>query len=330
MRSDEMETDAHGGQNLLSGPRYCYEGEHTKARLAKGDARRVQPFTVHITQSSSLQAEIDAVPKDTVCLVVTNAIGNKEQDGEKWTFEKNLPNLRELRLDNVKFSRLVLDDALTPELRKLRFVNLGDECDVRVRCAKLKDLTIHYLEPSQGERGSEAIREMLSHAIKLERFDSYKLQMNEPLEFASNKLESIYIHRSDGMEGLRLWAPTLRELKLQANYRIEFVEFVDDHPLKSSLPADHAPPKLEVTTMNCNLPPEVRRQIQAHPTAVMKEDDAGGRDFSGGMAAGAGGMEAMWANVHANAASMRKADPGMSEMLAMVQALSKANEGIQL
>ena len=64
-RSDEM-ARAHGGQNLLSGPRYCYEGEHTKARRAKGDARRVQPFTVHITQSSSLQAEIDAVPKDRV------------------------------------------------------------------------------------------------------------------------------------------------------------------------------------------------------------------------------------------------------------------------
>ena len=98
MRSDEMETDAHGGQNLMSGPRYCYEGEHTKARLAKGDARRVQPFTVHITQSSSLQAEIDAVPKDTVCLVVTNAIGNKEQDGEKWTFEDVVSYMKRFKL----------------------------------------------------------------------------------------------------------------------------------------------------------------------------------------------------------------------------------------
>ena len=106
-----------------------------------------------------------------------------------------------------------------------------------------------------------------------------------------------------------MWAPNLKTLKLQANYNIGFIDFLEDHPLKKSLPANHAPPKLEVTTINCNLSPEVRQEIADHPTAVMMKDDAGGRDFAGGMAGGAGGMEAMFAQMHSNAAAARGANP---------------------
>ena len=307
-----------------SGPRYCYEGPHTKAPLAKGDAKRVQPLTVHITESPRLQRSINAISEDTVCLIITDDSFEYYDDGA-WVFEKKLPNLRELRLDGVKFSRLVLNDELTPELRKLRVVNLGHTCDIRVRCPKLKDLTIHYLHPGDGDRDSEQINEALSAATKLERFDSYKLQISDPLEFASNNLESIYIHRSDGLEGLSMWAPNLKTLKLQANYNIGFIDFLEDHPLKKSLPANHAPPKLEVTTINCNLSPEVRQEIADHPTAVMMKDDAGGRDFAGGMAGGAGAMEAMFAQMHSNAAAARGANPGMNGMEAMMQSMMQWN-----
>ena len=311
-----METTHHSGRKHKSGPMYCYEGEHTKDPLAKGDTRRVQPLTVHIKECPRLQSKISAIPEDTVNLIITSPDAGYRDEG-KWVFEKKLPNLRQLRLDGVKFSRLVLNPELTPELRKLRLVNLGHTCDIKVQCPKLKELVIHYLTPDEGGRDSEQINEILSYATKLERFDSYKLWVRKPLEFASNNLESIYIHRSDALEGLRFWAPNLKELKLQANYQLDCVEFLKYHPLKVSLPEGHTQPKLEVTIINCNLPPAVRRDIEAHPTAVIINNDAGGRDFGTGL-----GVEEHWAKMYAASQNLQEANPGMSDMEVQMRAIT--------
>lgn len=77
----------------------------------------------------------------------------------------------------------------------------------------------------------------------------------------------------------------------------------------------HTQPKLEVTIINCNLPPAVRRDIEAHPTAVIINNDAGGRDF------GAGGVEAHWAKMYAANQNRQEANPGMSDFEVQMRAM---------
>jgi hypothetical protein len=319
-------TTRPGGKKHQSGPRYCYEGKHTTAPLAKGDARRVQPRSVYLMESSNLQRQIMDIPEDTFNLFITQADG-AFNPADKWVFERKLPNLRELRLENVRFSRLVLNSELTPNLRKLKVVNLGDTCDIRVQCPKLRDISIHHLSPNEGGRDAEQINEMLRHATQLVRFDSYKLWVRRPLEFASNHLKSIYVQRSDGVEGLRIWAPNLKMLTLQANYQLEFIKFLEDHPLKASLPEGHVPPKLEVSTINCILTPTAKRDIEAHPTAVIKsddddDDDEGGRDFGAGLA------ENAWVRIQTEMNAIRESNPELSFQEVLQRANDRANEGI--
>jgi hypothetical protein len=82
----------------------------------------------------------------------------------------------------------------------------------------------------------------------------YKLWVDR-LNFASNELTSIDLHRSDSLEWLTLWAPNLRSLGLQACYGLDHIAFLETHPFAARLPSGHAGPLLQVSTLNSNLGP---------------------------------------------------------------------------
>ena len=252
-----------------------------------------------------------------MCLVITAGDAWYNDKGS-YLFLTKLLNLRHLKLDGVKFAEIELTHETTPELRTLRVVNLGDQCDFKVIAPKLKDVTIHYFKPPE-HRDASQINEMLERATKLERFDSYKLWVYDDLEFFSNALQSVYIHRSDGLPGLTFWAPNLTELKLQANYALQRVTFLPDHLLSESLPDGHVTPKLTVTPLSVDLSPEALGDIAKHPNAVVtKKSSTGGRNF------GAQAMEAQH-NVMFQATQRAKAS-GMDELSAIQHAIAEINK----
>jgi hypothetical protein len=84
---------------------------------------------------------------------------------------------------------------------------------------------------------------MLAAAKKLRAFDSYKLWVGA-LSFAGNSLESVDLHRSDGLAWLKIWAPNLRNLGLQGVYGLSRLDFLDCHSMQSQLPPGHVIPHL--------------------------------------------------------------------------------------
>ena len=251
------------GESHVQGAKWCYAGVHTTAPMPKSDQRRVHTGTVALTAGPSLQAEIDALPTTVQTLTITSGTGFYDDDLSV-SFERHLPELRELQLVDVAFSTLVLTEALTPALESLRMQNVPDDCELTLELPRLKDVSIHFLSECD-----EVINAMLSHATSLESFDSYKLWVSE-LHFASNELRSVDLHRSDALDTLTLYAPNLERLGLQACYGLDHLTFHDTHPtLSALLPAGYLPPPtLEVNTTNANLGARARRALREHPRVV--------------------------------------------------------------
>lgn len=221
--------------------------------------------------------QINLVPEDTVRLNFTSD-DPWYDDSKGYVFVAKLPELRHLKIDGMRFKEIQVDSETTPDLRTLRVVNLGDDRDFNVTAPKLKDVTIHYFKPPGGR--ADQIKEMLRCATKLEEFDLYELWIEDDLKVASNALKSVYIHRSDAVQGLQFWAPNLESLKLQANFRIERLTFLTNHYLKESLPEDH------VTPMNIDLPQSAVDDNEKHPNAVLKITGGNhGRNFGAGVVA---------------------------------------------
>ena len=129
-------------------------------------------------------------------------------------------------------------------------------------------------------------------------FDSYKLQVDGQLMFASNRLADVSIRRSDCLGGVSLWAPRLVNLSLQACYALESVELLADHPLKAGLPESHAvTTNIPVNLVNACVTPEVQSYLEAHPrvgtVAGLEGDDT---DYSNGDPMFA--MQSMFAQMH--------------------------------
>jgi len=242
---------------------WCFEGGHTTAPLPSTDRRRVQKQTVALTSGPNLQTEIDALKADTVTLTITSGNGFYDDDAGGLTLEKHLPALAELQLVDVAFSKIVLNEALTPSLTSLRMQNVPDEADLTLELPKLKSCSIHFL----GECDEE-VNKMLRLATTLETFDSYKLWVGE-LHFASNDLTSVDLHRSDALDTLTLYAPYLESLGLQACYGLETLTFRKTHPtLSALLPAGHVPPPLSVNTTNANLSRQAKMALRNHGNVV--------------------------------------------------------------
>lgn len=278
-RSGKMEDG-----RIASGPKWCFEGKHSDEMLAEKDERRVYTNTKTLTEGQDLQAEIDALPEDVRTLTIRSSgcYGGFER---RYTISKHLPFLDTLILNDVGFDKIELTHELTPQLRSLKMQNIHDDCALTLRCPKLRDFSLHYFSGD-----GAAIDELLRTATRLKTFDSYKLWSNRALTFASNKLESIDLHRADSLESVTIWAPSLSSLRLQACYSIENLKFLKTHALAESLARNHVPPReLEVNITNANLSSSAMRALEKHPRAVVH-----GRDMDLGFGGGFGGMEAMF------------------------------------
>ncbi len=173
------------GEPQLRGAEWCFAGVHTTKELPASDQRRVFPNTVALSAGPRLQEQIDDLPADVRTLTISSG-GGLYDDELTATLERHLPQLEELQLVDVAFSKIVLNAALTPALARLRMQNVPDECDLTVECSRLRSVSIHYLSGCD-----VAINTMLEHATRLESFDSYKLWVGR-LRFASNELEEVH------------------------------------------------------------------------------------------------------------------------------------------
>ena len=249
------------GEQQTLGARWCFAGEHTTAPLLPTDERRIHLHTVSLMSGPKLQEEIDALPDDVQTLTITSGSGFYDEDTSV-CLERRLTDLTELQLVDVSFTKIILNEELTPSIRSLRLQNVPDECELVLELPQLKDVSIHFLEDD------EAVNRMLARATALEKFDSYKLWVHE-LHFASNHLADVDLHRSDGLHTLTIYAPNLRNLGLQGCFGLENLVFRPDHPtLSASLPSDHHLPPLEVNTVNANLGPRALKALREHPSVI--------------------------------------------------------------
>ena len=148
-------------------------------------------------------------------------------------------NLTTLRVEDVHIIKLHLTAELTPKLVDLELSNVPPDCDFNVVVPTLKSISIQYYSPDQEVF---PINNMLAAATNLERFDSYKLSVFGELIFAGNNLRIIILQRSDGLRSVKIWAPNLEHLSLEACHDISCVKILKTHrALRKELPMGHEP-----------------------------------------------------------------------------------------
>lgn len=207
----------------ITGAVWCFDGRHSAGPLPAGDKRRVFRNAVTLTAGANLQRQIDELPADTEILNIVST--GTFDDKNRVALARPLPNLTELHLVDVAFSRVVLTAETTPKLHTLQMQNVPESCELEVVLPELRDVTVHYWGGDAG-----VMERMLQAATKLEEFDSYKLWSNNELTFASAALRSINLHRADTLGSLTVWAPNLVNLNLQARKGVALHSAHDQQP----------------------------------------------------------------------------------------------------
>lgn len=187
-------------------------------------------------------------------------------DERAFAFEVGLPFLEELRLVDVKFSKIKLTPQLTPRLQKIFFQNV-DDCDIEIVAPELREFSIFYYGPSEEE---DWVNKMLAAATKLETFDSYKFRVSE-LHFASDRLKSIRLHRAELMQRVVVYAPNLKMLNVQAAYDLDDVVILDEHPNFPQIPLlEQSLFKIDIT--NGCMSDETKRLLKQHPRVKLVDN----------------------------------------------------------
>jgi hypothetical protein len=270
---------------ITQGPKYCYVGPHTVKPLKSGDERRISVDILHLTAGPNIQREIDAIPSTMPNVRVLSIQSDGcFDDSLNPTLEVAMPKLEKIKLIDVAFDKVNLNPELTPLVEDVFFQNIPDDCDLTVLLPELKQFSMHYYGPSDDEQW---IHDMLRTAKKLESFDSYKLRVGPSLSFASNDLISIDLHRAECLRSLTLYAPKLRELRLQACYGLDgHLRILDSHPDFERPPGQ--PSSFFVNTTNACVSRSIAQTIESHPRAQQwdEEDEYGSNP-----------MESMFANM---------------------------------
>ena len=258
---------------IIEGPKFCFRGDHISHSLPQSDKRRVYKGLFNIEQEgdSNVQPRIeDVLRSKRQSRVKVLFLKGSHGDSYPVTLRHAITNLTTLKIIDIHITKLHLTEELTPCLTDLELRNIPNECNFKVVVPTLKNISIQFLTPEEGGR-SNYINEMLEAAQMLEKFDSYKLWVGD-LKFASNHLEIIDLHRSDGLETLSIWAPNLKQLGLQACYEIESIKILKEHPtLSAALPEGHKPSTFTVNTLFANISKDAMRALKKSGRSVIKD-----------------------------------------------------------
>jgi hypothetical protein len=255
---------------ITRGPKFCYSGIHTIKPLPDSDQRRISNDILVIDCGPNVQQEIDNIPKTmpNVRVLTIRRTGFYDEDNNP-TLNVAMPKLKTLKLIDVCFSKVNLNNKLTPLVEELVMQNIPDDCEVTVQLPQLKEMTLHYYS---GEDGTW-INDMLATATKLERFDSYKLRSfrTPELYFAGNDLRYICLHRAECLESLTVYAPKLEHLSLQACYGLDGdLTILETHPNFTRPPG--ALSTIFVNGTNACLSQSILQILQNNPR-IMFDDD---------------------------------------------------------
>ena len=259
---------------ITAGAKFCYSGPHTIKPLPESDQRRVSTDVLVINSGPDCQREIDNIPTTMpdVRVLTIRGTGGYDEDGDM-KLEVSLPKLKTLKLIDVCFGKLKLNNELTPSLEELYMQNLGDECKCEAKLPNLRNFECHYYSPDGAN--SMWIHEMLSTATKLERFDTYKLRpLGAPeLHFAGNELRYIRLHRAELLESLSIYAPKLDSLSVQACYGLNgHLKILDTHPNFTRPPG--RPSTFVVDATNACLSRCFRHTLENNPRIVYEDNDS--------------------------------------------------------
>lgn len=236
----------------VEGSPFCYEGPHSMKAIPKSDKRVIRSTELNLFSGPNLQNQLDNLSRDFSKIVkLTIHSGEGDYDKDKYSFEANLPQLKVLIIDAVRFSKLILTNQNVPKLSVLNMTNLGcvspHLCEFKITASQLKEIEIYFMDSDD----ITPINNMFMAATKLEMFKSRKLWVYGQLQFNSNYLTNLTIVRSDILPGITIWAPRLELLNLSSCYDISSINILDDHPLKSELPQNFTPSIFAVDLRYC-------------------------------------------------------------------------------
>jgi hypothetical protein len=284
-----MMQEREGAEWCCHGDQWCFHGEHTLQALDKRDACVIKPNSVDLVGGPELQAEIDALPSDSRVIkrLTVHKSGTYMDTKSHVSFTAGLARLKVLHIIDVCVATLHLTSTSVPALTELFVQNIGPleaDCDLSIVLPKLQDAKIFYLDVED----DAPIRDMLAAATTLVRFHSYKLRGADELEFASNSLESVVVHRTDCLSTLSVWSPVLKELTVQGCFGGfsdgAEVSILDEHPLKMSMPGGAGSALstgIEVSVLNSRLEARSLSRLCENPRVSQVkglDDDDGAHD----------------------------------------------------
>ena len=265
---------------IVEGPQLCFGGNHTLNSLPDSDKRKIWNDVVLIDGKSDhdLQVKIEheLSPEKQAGVVILQIMGCLKPA----TICHHLTNLTTLRLfevgdpiNNVSNFKLHLTADLTPKLSDLELRSVPDKCDFKVVLPTLRKFSIDHFAPGHPDGDTGSINRMLAAATELEIFDAFKLWNVEELNFSSNHLKSIKLHRSESLRVLSIWAPNLEHLNLQGCYSLDRIRILTAHPiLGEDLPRNHIPSKFSVNIRNANLSPSAMASLDRNSRCNVLED----------------------------------------------------------
>ena len=253
---------------IIGANKHCYQGKHTLGTMNPMDLRQHYKDAC-VLFSSQMDKNVLKNPQVTPNLRVLKIISSKYyfDDSIDIKFSKiSLPNLEELHFVEVNLVKLILTNDNNPLLQKLilNTPTIESKPKYAIQCASLKHVSIYSWGPGE----YTWVNDMLFHAVNLEIFDSYKLQVRY-LDFQPKKICSIRLERSEKLKLLKIHSPFLQTLDLRGTSNLVEVIFEDQKDPRNTEVFSMHP--LTVLINTSVFPISVKEQIMQNPRVVFFE-----------------------------------------------------------